>query len=217
MTETAQGRLRSAMDELNAQEDYVRSMRHLTDEQLRAQLVDTLRKEKAKIADWLDSGDCFIIAGSGKVHLPSCPSMRQFVDRDAAWAPYLDDLERVRDWHGDDNAPAFPALRTRAQIEAMRTYRICPTCAPTLDHTDKRSGAKGWTVLKAGSLNRRHLGTTFSRSDGTGIGVLAKISTIETLEGTDFHAVFDGLDSPVTDPATELMYRTGTRVQQGTA
>ena len=211
MTEAAEVRLRTAMDELNAQEDYVRSMRHLSDEQLRAQLVDSLGKEKARIAHWLDSGDCYIIAGSGKVHLPSCPSMRQFMDRDAAWAPYLDDLERVRNWHGDDNAPAFPVLRSRAQIESLRTYRICPMCAPSLDHTDKRNGVKGWTVLKAGSLNRKHLGTTFSLADGTGVGALTRLATVETVEGTDFRAEFDGLGSPVTDPATALMYRTGTR------
>lgn len=213
MTDTAQGRLRSAMDELNAKEDYVRSMRHLSDEQLREQLVETLRKEKARIADWLDSGDCYIIAGSGKVHLPSCPSMRQFMDRDAAWAPYLDHLERVRDWHGDDNAPAFPTLRTRADIESLRSYRICPTCAPTLDHTDKRKGVKGWTALQAGSLNRKHLGTSFCLADGTDIGTLTRLAMVETLEGTDFHAGFDGLEHPVTDPAAGLMYRTGTRPQ----
>jgi hypothetical protein len=40
---------------------------------------------------WLDSGICFILSSAGKVHLPQCPSMRQFVDRDAAWG--LDDFE----------------------------------------------------------------------------------------------------------------------------
>jgi hypothetical protein len=214
MTDTAESRERAAWDELNAQEDYIRSMRHLSDDELRAQLVETLGKEKARIGAWLDSGDCFIISGAGKVHLPDCPSMRQFMDRDAAWAPYLDDLERVRDWHGDDNAPVFPALRTRADIESMKSYKVCPLCAPTLDHTDKRIGAKGWTALKAGSLNRRHLGTAFSLPNGTEIGVLTRLGTVETISGTDFQADFEGLDSPVTDPATELMYRTGTRPQE---
>ena len=106
-------RLNSAIDGLNAQEDYVRSLRHLSDDELRGQLVDTLRKEKAVVDRWIDSGDCFILSAAGKVHLPSCPSMRALVDREAAWAPYLDDLERARDWHGSDNAPPMPALLTR--------------------------------------------------------------------------------------------------------
>lgn len=105
----------------------------------------------------------------------------------------------------------MPALLTRADVEAMVSYKTCPVCAPTLDHTDKRVGVKGWTVLKAGSLNRRHLGTVFSLPDGSEIGALMKISRVDTLEGTDFQAEFDGLGSPVTQ-ATELMYRTGTRV-----
>jgi hypothetical protein len=128
------------------------------------------------------------------------------MDRDATWAPYLDDLERVRNWHGDDNAPAF-----RADIELLCSYRICLTCAPTLDHTDRRTGAKGWTVLQAGSLNRKHLGTRFCLANGADIGTLTRLAMVETLEGTDFHAGFDGLEHPVTDPATGLMYRTGMR------
>ena len=77
--------------------------------------------------------------------------MRQFVDRDAAWAPYLSHLERVRDWHGSDNAPSMPRMLTRAEVEGLKTYKTCPLCAPTLDHTNKRRGVRGWTNLKAGS------------------------------------------------------------------
>lgn len=212
-TESMEERARAAARTLNEQEDYERSLRYLSDGELRAQLVEKLRKEKALLARWLDAGDCYLISGAGRVHLPSCPSMRRFTDRDAAWAPYLDDLERVRDWHGDDNAPPMATMRTRAQVESMRTYRVCPMCSPTLDHTEKRNDVKGWTALKAGSLIRKHLGTDFSLADGTGIGVLTRIAIVDTAEGTDFRAEFDGLDAPVTDPATAVMYRTGTRVQ----
>lgn len=204
-------RLNSAMDELNAKEDYIRSQRHLSDEELRAQMVDTLRKEKALVDRWTDSGDCYVLSGSGKVHLPTCSSMRAVVDREAAWAPYLDDLERARDWHGSDNAPPMPALLTRADVEELARYTSCPTCAPTLDHIDKRPSARGWTMLKAGSLNFRHFGTAFSLADGTEIGVLSRISRVETVDGLDFAAEFDGPVDPVTDPLIELMYRTGTR------
>jgi hypothetical protein len=212
-TDSIVERARVAARTLNEQEDYERSLRYMSDDELRAQLVEKLREEKAVIARWLDAGDCYLISGAGRVHLPSCPSMRRFMDRDAAWAPYLDDLERVRDWHGDDNAPPMATMRTRAQVESLRSYRICPTCAPTLDHTDKRTGAKGWTALQAGSLNRKHLGTSFCLAHGTDIGTLTRLAMVETLEGTDFHAGFDGLEHPVNDPAVGLMYRTGTRPQ----
>lgn len=213
MTETATDRLNTAWDDIADQEDYIRGMRHLSDDELRAELVDRLGREKAVVAAWLDAGDCFLISGAGKVHLPNCQSMAMFVDRDRAWALYLRDLERVRDWHGDDHAPPMPALLTRADVESMTAYKTCPLCAPTLNHTDKRVGVKGWTVLKAGSLNRKHLGTVFSLPDGSEIGALTKISRVDTLDGTDFRAEFEGLGSPVTGQATEVMYRTGTRVQ----
>lgn len=207
MTETAAGQRNAAWDELADREDHIRSLRHLADDELRAKLLDTLREEEAAVGHWLDAGDCFVMSGAGSVHLPICPSMSAFIDRGKAWAPYLDDLERVRDWHGSDNVPPMPALLTRADVEAMSAYKACPVCAPALDHRDKRAGAKGWTVLKAGSLDRRHLGTAFSLPDGSEIGALAKITTVHTLAGTDFRAEFDGLGSPITGPATELMYR----------
>ncbi|MET4144116.1 hypothetical protein ABIB45_000983 [Arthrobacter sp. UYCo732] len=34
---------------------------------------------------------------------------------------------------------------------------------------------------------------------------------METAEGLVFSAEFDGAEEPVTDPLTELMYRTGSR------
>lgn len=63
--------------------------------------------------------------------------MQRIMDRDIAWAPYLRHLERVRDWHGSDNAPDVPRLKTREQTEALGRYAMCPICTPSLDHTDK--------------------------------------------------------------------------------
>lgn len=206
--DTADKRERAASEALYEQEDFLRRMAYLSDEELTQQLVTTLRKEKEAVDSWLDSGDCFILASSGKVHLPECTSMRQFVDRDAAWAPYLRDLERVRDWHGSDNAPAMPRMLTRAEVEGLRAYKACPLCAPTLDHTDKRRGIRGWTTLKAASLRAQHFGRDFSLVDGTRIGELTKISKVETAAGMEFQAEFSGRDFPVTDPATEMMYTT---------
>lgn len=205
---TAKEREQAASRVLYEHEDFLKRMGHLNDEELTQQLVATLRKETVTIRRWLDSGDCFIQSSAGKIHQPECPSMRQFVDREAAWAPYLRDLERVRNWHGSDNAPAMPTLLTRAEVEALKAYKTCPVCAPTLDHTDKRRGSRGWTTLQAGSLKSKHFGKSFSLIDGTEIGVLTRISTVETADGMGFKAEFDGLDYPVTDASREVMYPT---------
>lgn len=193
-----------------AQQDDLTSQRDLSDEELLAQLADTLQKEKALVDRWSASGDCFIMSDSGKVHLPTCSSVRAVVDREAAWAPFLDDLERVREWHGTDNAPPMPALMTRADVEELTRYTSCPECAPALDHAEKRPSVRGWTTLKAGSLSFRHFGLPFSLVEGAEIGVLTKLSRIETADGLDFAAEFDGIVDPVTDPLAEVMYRDGT-------
>jgi hypothetical protein len=123
MTETAKDRERAAWDELNAQEDYVRSMRHLSDDELSAQLVETLRKEKARIGAWLDSGDCSSSPGQAFISRPAGMP----VGRDAAWAPpgrsgTCPELARRRCLNG---------ASTRVNIESLPSYRICPLCAPT--------------------------------------------------------------------------------------
>lgn len=204
----------AAAKSLSEQEDYLRSLRYLSDDELLAQMRAMLAEEKKAMNEWLDSGDCYIISGSGKVHTPACGSVRPFVDRDAAWEPYFANLDRVRDWHGDDSAPAWPVLATRAEVESLRKYTACTVCDPALNHADKRVGAKGWTVLPASNLKSKHFGTEFSLADGTELGALTRISTEETIEGLIFAAVFDKAEAPVTDPATKVMYRPGTRALQ---
>lgn len=76
----------------------------------------------------------------------------------------------ARDWQGSNSTSPMPVMLARADVEAMNAYKTCPLCAPTLDHTDKRTGVKGWTVLKAGNLNLWHLGTAFNFRDGSAIG-----------------------------------------------
>lgn len=208
VTETGRESERTSFQALYEHEDFLRRKDFLSDEELTRQLVSILHQEKITVNHWLDTGDCFVLSSSGKVHLPLCPSMRQFVDRDAAWAPFFRDLEGVRDWHGSPNAPTMPRMLTRTEVEGLRTYQSCPVCAPTLDHTDKRRGARGWKTLKAGSLKGNHFGKSFCLVDGTEIGALAKISIVETVEGVDFRAEFDGLASPVTDSSAEVMYLT---------
>lgn len=211
MTQSPEELEEAAAEALSDQEDYLRSLRYLSDDELLAQMRAKLAEEKRAMNEWLDSGDCYIISGSGKVHAPTCGSVRPFVDRDAAWEPYFANLDRVRDWHGDDSAPSWPILATRAEVESLPKYIACSVCAPELNHADKRIGAKGWTVLPVSSLKSKHFGTEFRLADGTELGALTRISTEETIEGLIFTAEFDKAEAPVADPATKVMYRTGTR------
>lgn len=197
-----------ASKDLEANENYLRRMDFLTDDELREKMKESIRKEKATLDRWAESGEFFILSGARKVHLPTCPSMRRDMDRDAAWGPYLRFPERVRDWRGDDHSPGMPTLLTRADVEALPKYATCPLCSPTLDHTDKRRNPKGWTVLKAGSLKAKHFGRTFFLSSGAELGELTRLMRDETPTGTDFRAEFSGGASHVTDPDAVIQYRT---------
>ncbi|CAH0136286.1 hypothetical protein SRABI26_00354 [Arthrobacter sp. Bi26] len=198
-----------ASRDLAANEDYLRRMDYLTDEELREQLKATIRRETASLDEWAAAGEYFVLSDAGKVHLPTCPTIQRFMDRDVAWAPYLRHLERVRDWHGsDDNAPDMPRLKTREQIEALDRYATCPLCAPTLDHTDERRNPKGWMVLKAGSLKAKHFGRTFFLPSGEDLGGLSRLTRDETPAGLTFRAEFADGARHVTDPEAMLQYRT---------
>lgn len=207
-----------ASKDLEANENYLRRMDYLTDGELREKMKVSIRKEKASLDKWAESGEFFILSGARKVHLPTCPSMRREMDRDAAWAPYLRDLERVRDWRGDDHSPAMPTLLKRSDVETLTKYSTCPTCAPTLDHTDKRRNPKGWTLLKAGSLKAKHFGRRFFLQSGAELGELTRLGRVETAAGLEFSAEFADRRIPLTDPEAMLQYRTpgqGEVSQQG--
>lgn len=197
-----------ASKDLAANEDYLRRMDYLTDDELREKMKESMRREKAALDKWAASGEFFIMSGARKVHLPTCPTMSRDMDRDRAWGPYLRDLERVRDWHGDDNSPRMPTLLTRAEVEALPKYGTCHICAPTLDHTDKRKAPKGWTTLKAGSLKGKHIGLLFYGADGQAIGELVRITRVDTSAGQDLEVSFAGITEPLTDSEKMLQYRT---------
>jgi hypothetical protein len=91
MTETtspvdsAAGQAAATARALFKQEDYLNALRGLSNDELRERMKETVAMEKAAMQEWLDSGDCYIVSLAGKVHLPTCESMRRFVDRDSAW------------------------------------------------------------------------------------------------------------------------------------
>lgn len=199
-------RAAAASEDLSRAEDYLRREEYLDDDQLRAQLLERVRAEKEAVDSWLHGGEFYIIAGSGKVHLPTCDSVGRWLDREQMWQPWLDDLERVRNWHGGDNAPAFPKLLDRAGVEALRTYTTCQLCAPTLDHIEKRGGRKGWQSIQASSLGAKHFGLHLSTTEGRELGQLVRISNILTADGQDFQAEFTASE-PITDPDTLMMYQ----------
>lgn len=193
------------------QEGYLQSLSDLSEDELRQQMSVTLSLEKEAMKEWLDSGDCYIISQAGKVHVPTCQSMGRFVDRDAAWFTNFRFPGRLLDCPDDDPIPVWPIFRTRAQIERLSNRMACPLCARHLAFLDKPEMPITWTYLRASSLNSKHFGTDFKLSDGTPLGALLRITTEETIEGLTFSAKFSQAEAPITDPDTELMYRTGMR------
>lgn len=196
---------REALERLNDEEDYLRRQHNLKDEELRAEVHQRIRNEKAAINSWFRSGEFFILARSGRVHLPTCETVSHWLDRDTMWEPYLLDLERVKDWHGSDNYPVFPTLLDRASVEARRSYTTCQTCSPALDHTVKRGGRRGWQNVLAGHLGPKHFGLHMSTPDGRDIGQLVRVASVLTAKGRNFLAEFTGPE-PITDPDVVLMY-----------
>lgn len=200
------------------EEGYLQFLSGLSDDELRTKMKETVCLEKAAMKEWLDSGDCYIASLAGKVHVPTCESMRRFVDRDSAWGLNLRFPDRLLDGPDDDPIPVWPILRTRAQVESLSKRTACPLCALHLEFLNKPERAITWTYLPASSLNSKHFGTEFRLADGPLLGALTRISTVETIDGLDFRADFEHAEAPVTDPDTRLMYRTGTRalaVRQG--
>ncbi|WP_454810656.1 hypothetical protein [Paenarthrobacter nitroguajacolicus] len=206
------GQAAAAARTMYKQEDYARTLQALSHDELRERMKETLALEKAAMQEWLDSGDCYIISLAGKVHVPTCDSMRRFVDRDSAWSTNFRFPQRLQgDSPDEDPIPAWPILKTRAQIEAMPRRTACPLCSPDLPHLDKARRAITWTFLPARSLKSKHFGTEFRLPDGTLLGALTRISTVETIDGLLYSAEFEFAETPVTNPETDLMYETGTR------
>jgi hypothetical protein len=210
--DSAAGKAAAAARELYKQEDYLGSLKGLSDDELRERFKETMALEKAALQEWLDSGDCFIVSLAGKVHIPTCDSMRRYVDRDNAWGWNFRFPDRLlAPPFDEDPIPVWPMLRTRAQIERVPRYVACPLCVPDLVNVGKVSPKITWTYLPARSLKSKHFGTEFRLAEGTLLGALTKITTVETIKGLAFAAEFEHAEAPVTDPDTELMYRTGTR------
>lgn len=206
------GQAAAAARELYRQKDYISALAGQSDVELRERIRETVALEEQAMQEWLDSGDCYIVSLAGKVHLPTCDSMKRFVDRQAAWGLNLRFPERLRgDSPDEDPIPVWPLLKTRAQIEAMPRRTACPLCKPDLAHLDKARRTVTWTYLPARSLKSKHFGTEFRLPEGTLLGPLTKITTVETIDGLNFRADFEHAEAPVTDPDTELMYQTGTR------
>lgn len=144
--------------------------------------------------------------------MPTCDSIRRFVDRDSAWFTNFRFPQRLQGDSPDENSiPLWPILRTRAQIDAISRRTACPLCSPDIAHLDKAQGAIIWTYLPALSLKSKHFGTEFRLPDGTLLGALTRISTVETIDGLLYSAEFGNAEAPITDPDTELMYQTGSR------
>lgn len=183
------------LDRVKVSEDDWKMERHISDEQMRADMAAQCAHEKQIIRADLERGRVFVIAGKDqrRVHAFECSSLRDQTDRDRAWASWLAaTVESVRREHAQGNSgPKMPELASRAEVEALSSYVPCQTCAPLLDHTVKK---RARPTTKLSSLSQRHIGRTITTLDGQDLGLLRRILitideggmsvTIETSAGT---------------------------------
>ncbi|MHA7209570.1 hypothetical protein [Arthrobacter sp. MDT1-65] len=206
--DSAEARRSAAMDELNAREDYLRREEYRSDDELRAELKETIRQEK-KTVDSFAGTEYYVVSESGKVHLPTCGVVRRYFDRDAIWEPYLDDLKWARDWHGDYRPPRMPNLYTRAAIESSEKYEMCELCSPTLDHTTKgarEAKDKHWQSVVVGRLAEQHFDKPLFTLEGDELGTLVRVASLRTKDGLDFQAEFT-TGAVLTDPESKVRYK----------
>jgi hypothetical protein len=162
-----------------------REQRFLTDDELRASMVEQVSAEKASIRQAIDAGRIYVAAGAEgrRVHLYNCSSLREQVDRDRAWAIWLHgDLEEFRRQLAyGDGSPRMLRLLDRAGIEALPAYVTCRICSPTLDHPRKTRGER---TTKLTSLTARHIGRVLTALDGSPLGQLQRIITTVDAAGS---------------------------------
>jgi hypothetical protein len=70
------GQAAAAARKAYKQEDYISDLAALRDDELRERIRETVALEQEAMQEWLDSGDCYIVSLAGKVHLPTCDSMK---------------------------------------------------------------------------------------------------------------------------------------------
>lgn len=203
--ETPEERQRKASSNLYEQEDYLRRQEYLSDDDLRDRMRESIRIEQKRIDSILGT-EFYIMAGSGKIHLPTCPSVRQLLDQAAMWEPYLQDLERARDWHGSDNSPSRPAMFSRTTVETLEEYETCGLCVPPLNHQSKRRAPKNWQPLRAGSLGANHFDKDLFTGEDDHLGALDRVTTVLTKDGARFRAEFSN-GQTITDPEIVVRYK----------
>lgn len=182
MTTRSEAELRDAADRAIARyteaDSDLREQRFLTDDELLAQMHEQASAEKALIRAAIAAGRTYIVAGNDtrRVHFHDCPSLREQVDRDRAWSPWLHgDVEGFRQSvaHGD-GGPRMPQFLDRPAVEALSSYVTCQICSPTLSHVRKSRGER---TTKLTSLTGRHIGRSLAALDGSQLGQLERIVT----------------------------------------
>ncbi|PPG48989.1 hypothetical protein C5C41_16240 [Rathayibacter sp. AY1E9] len=177
--------LTQAQDLLTEAEIDYRQLRFLTDDELRAFMVEQVSAEKASIRRAVEADCIYVVAGADvrRVHFWDCSSLREQIDRDRAWSFWLHgDPENFRKEvaHGD-GGPRMPILLDRAAVETLSTYVTCQICSPTLSHTRK---ARGERTTKLTSLVARHIGRSLTALDGSPLGQLQRIVTTVDAHGS---------------------------------
>lgn len=162
-----------------------REQRFLSDDELREFMRDRASIEKATIRQAVDEGRIYVVAGSDsrRVHSYDCPSLRDQVDRDRAWSPWIHGDPEVfrQDVAHGDGRPRMPKFWDRDTIEALSSYVTCQICSPTLSHTRKSRGER---TTKLTSLTARHIGRSLLGLDGTSLGAVERIITTLDASGS---------------------------------
>jgi hypothetical protein len=193
------------VSQLNQAERDWKLERHLTDDDLRAEMSRLLSSEKASIRRSIDEGEIYVVAGKDvrRIHYYNCSSLAPQVDRDRAWSRWLSsDMEDVRMNRSQGfSSPRMPELLRREHVEALGTYVTCQICSPTLSHVKKIRAPRS---TKLRTLGQRHIGRELVLEDGESAGLLLRITT--TVDAGGSHVKIDTTLGSLNESDVEHVY-----------
>lgn len=156
------------------------------DATFKAIIEQTIQDEQAFVDAQLAEGRNLIvntIKGNKRViHRAGCPSVSRCLDRSASWFRGGGDLTELRrDMRQGGFSPKMPKLATEAELDVLKSYRVCLSCQPGLKRAEKIYVASKTSSVK--NLTERHIGRTFTAEGLKGPFILVKIEHTITAEG----------------------------------
>ena len=101
-------RLQAAWTALGQLEESVKRLEHLTDDELRLQMLETATAQQQFIKERTANHATFVRARGGLLHTVECPTMSHTMNRHVAWRP--------RRW-SSVNARPYDPLRGRGSVK----------------------------------------------------------------------------------------------------